>query len=178
MNRKQTPLVIALALALGVAAGCAQDTPPAADAGAEAAAVTADADAHAAPAQDADHGHAGAEALGVDFPVPENHEPWAPDAPLVEGMARVRTAIAALEGHPDAATVAARAADVDAAIEYMFANCDLPTEPDVALHAVLARLMAGSNALKADPADHAAVLDMRAAVANYEQLFDDPAEAS
>ena len=95
MNRKQTPLVIALALALGVAAGCAQDTPPAADAGAEAAAaaVTADADAHAAPAQDADHGHAGVEALAVDFPVPENHEPWAPDAPLVEGMARVRTAI-------------------------------------------------------------------------------------
>ena len=176
MNRKHLPLAIALALALGLAAGCAQDTSSATVAGADTAAEAGHVDGNAG-AQDADHGHGG-EALGVDYPVPENHDAWAPDAPLVEGMARVRTALAALEGHPDAAPVAARAADVDAAIEYMFANCSLPTEPDIALHAILARLMAGSDALKADPADHAAVTDMHGAVANYEQLFDDPNEAS
>ena len=109
--------------------------------------------------------------------MPDNHVPWQPDAPLVEGMTRVRTAIAGLEAagpQPDDATVLARAADVDDAVEYMFENCSLPTEPDVALHAVLARLMAGSQALNADPADAAPVHDMHAAVANYEALFDDP----
>ena len=35
-------------------------------------------------------------------------------------------------------------------------------------------LIAGTQALQANPADTAAVLDMQAAVANYEQLFDDP----
>ena len=178
MNPKQPPLALALVLALGLAAGCAQEAPPAAVAAADTATEAALADGHAAAPDAAhEHGHAG-EALGVDYPVPENHEAWAPDAPLVEGMSRVRTAIAALEGHPDATTVAARAADVDAAIEYMFANCSLPTEPDIALHAILARLMAGTGALKADPADHAAVVDMHGAVENYEQLFDDPNEAS
>lgn len=179
MNRKHPSLALALALGLGLATGCAQDTPPTADVdGPAVAADTAHVDGHAG-AQDAADGHGhGTAALGVDYPVPENHEAWAPDAPLIEGMSRVRSAIAALEGHPDEATVAARAADVDSAVEYMFANCSLPTEPDIALHAILARLMAGSEALKADPADHAAVLDMHGAVANYEQLFDDPNEAS
>jgi hypothetical protein len=173
MNWKQLPLVAALALVLGVAAGCSRDAPPAATAGPEAVADAAHVDEPAgADAHDAAQGHA--QALGVDFPVPENHEPWAPDAPLVEGMSRVRAAIAALETHPDEATVGARAADVDAAVEYMFANCRLPTEPDIALHAILARLMAGSQALKDNPSDTAAVADMHGAVANYEQLFDDP----
>ena len=182
MNRKQPPLVVALALALGLAlglaAGCTQDAQPVAAASAETAVEAAHADGHAADAQDAAHDHAGTEALGVDYPIPGSHEPWAPDAPLVEGMSRVRAAIAALDGHLDAATVTARAADVDAAIEYMFANCSLPTEPDIALHAILARLMAGSSALKDNPADHAAVADMHGAVENYEQLFDDPNEGS
>ncbi|QDW66125.1 DnrO protein [Luteimonas granuli] len=173
MNWKQIPLAAALALALGLTAGCSQEAPPAADTGTEAVAETAHADEPAgADAHDAAHGHA--EALGVDFPVPANHEPWAPDAPLIEGMSRVRAAIAGLETGPDEATVVARAADVDAAVEYMFANCSLPTEPDVALHAILARLMAGSEALKDNPSDTAAVADMHGAVANYEQLFDDP----
>ena len=83
-------------------------------------------------------------------------------------------AVASLAGEPDAATVQSQAAEVDAAIDYMFENCSLPTEPDVALHAVLARLMAGSQALQADPSDIAPVHDMHGAVANYEALFNDP----
>src|SRR3546814_17976906 len=56
----------------------------------------------------------------------------------------------------------------------MFANCQLPPEPDVALHAVLARLMANTSALKADPSDGSPVADMHAAVHNYARLFDEP----
>src|SRR3546814_9702508 len=90
-----------------------------------------------------------ANAGGTDFPVPGNHVKWTPDAPLVEGMSRVRTALDGLESesHPDDATVAALATDIDSAVDYMFANCQLPPEPDVALHAVLARLMANTSAL-------------------------------
>src|SRR3546814_16854299 len=103
------------------------------------------ADAHAAADDhDASHADAIANAGGTDFPVPGNHVKWTPDAPLVEGMSRVRTALEGLESesHPDDAAVAALATDIDSAVEYMFANCQLPPAPDVALHAVLARLMA------------------------------------
>lgn len=181
MKLKQLPLALALTLALGaMASGCAQDTQPAPAVDAATAAHDArpEADAHA-DTDDAGHGHAAGEALGVDFPVPDNHVRWEPDAPLIEGMSRVRTALAGLEHAdaaqgPDEATVAARAADVDAAIEYMFANCSLDTDPDIALHAILARLMAGTQALHADPADTAPVVDMEATIDNYEQLFNDP----
>ncbi|MGY1529227.1 hypothetical protein [Luteimonas sp. A649] len=183
MTLKQLPLALALTLVLGtMASGCAQDDiqpAPSVDFATAAHDAYPEADAHA-DSHDADHAHAVAEASGVDFPVPDNHERWQPDAPLIEGMSRVRTALAGLEHagaaqHPDEATVVARAADVDAAIEYMFANCSLDTEPDIALHAILARLMAGTQALHADPADTTPVVDMEATIDNYEQLFNDPA---
>src|SRR5690606_29931087 len=128
---------------------------------------------HPAHAHAADHA-SGVHARGSDFPVPGNHVRWTPDAPLVEGMARIRTAIAALHARPGPADVVAQADAIDAAIGYLFANCQLDTEPDIALHAVLARLMAGSQALRAQPHDTAPVADMQAAIRNYEQLFDDP----
>lgn len=184
MKLKQIPLALTLALAIGaLASGCAQDNQPApaADAGAiaETAHADAEADAHTdthEAAHDDAHADAVAHASGVDFPVPENHQPWTPDAPLMEGMSRVRTALAGLEAksHPDDATVATLAADIDSAVEYMFANCQLPTEPDIALHAILARLMANTNALKANPSDGSPVADMHDTLHNYAQLFDDP----
>ena len=184
MNCKQIPLALALALALsiGAVAGCTQQGSPAPAAeGAVADIAPAGSDAHAADANtaavNADERHDDhAAAAGNDYPVPADHVPWTPDAPLVEGMSRVRTALAGLEApsHPDDATVAARAADIDAAVAYMFANCKLDTDPDIALHAVLARLMAGTKALKANPSDGSPVADMHAAMHNYGQLFADP----
>lgn len=177
MKLKQIPL--ALALVIGVlASGCTQETAPTpATAAEEATPTQAVTDSHVAT--DADHAEAVAHAAGTDFPLPANHVAWTPDAPLIEGMSRVRAALAGLEpgdaARPDAATVEARADDVDAAIKYMFANCKLDTQPDIALHAVLARLMAGTQALHANPADTTPVHDMHAAMENYERLFDDPA---
>ena len=187
MTLKPLPLALALALSMGVlAAGCTRDGQSAAD---ETAAATAAADhaaTEAAAAAGAD-AHAGDEhaaevagAAGADFPVPANHVRWTPDAPLEEGMSRVRSALAGLEAesHPDDAAVAKHAADIDAAVAYMFANCKLEPEPDVALHAILARLMAGTRALAENPSDSSPVADMHAAMHNYEQLFDDPSAAS
>lgn len=178
MGFKQVPKGLALALTIGVfGSGCA------ADSNAPAAAATG---AHSVPAAQADahagngpHAHDAAHATehgqaGMDFPVGEGHQSWAPDAPLVEGMSRIRAAIAGLEADPDPATVVARASDVDAAIGDIFTHCKLDIEPDIALHAILARLMAATQALHANPVDASPIADLRAAVVNYEALFDDP----
>lgn len=107
---------------------------------------------------------------------------WIPDAPLVDGMARVGRAVATLAhlemGHLGGSQVRTLAGDVDAAIEYMFANCRLEPEPDAALHGILARLMAASKALREAPSDAAPVATMRAALADYARLFDDPGAAA
>src|SRR3546814_12776369 len=91
-------------------------------------------------------------------------------------MSRVRTALAGLESesHPDDATVAALATDIDSAVEYMFANFQLPPEPDIALHAVLARLMANTRPLQANPSACSPVVDMHDTVHNSAPLFDGP----
>lgn len=182
MKLKQIPLVLALALVIGaLASGCTQETAPtpATAAGTIAGTTPTQVATDSHVATDADHAEAVAHAAGTDFPLPANHVAWTPDAPLIEGMSRVRVALAGLEpgdaARPDAATVEARAGDIDAAIKYMFANCKLDTQPDIALHAVLARLMAGTQALHANPADTTPVHDMHAAMENYKRLFDDPA---
>ena len=94
-------------------------------------------------------------------------------------MARVREAMAGLAhhemGHLGESTVLVLADGIDEAIADMFARCKLDPEPDIALHGVLARLMAGTQALRADPASAAPVAAMRAAMADYARLFDDPA---
>ena len=176
MNPRQIPLALALALSIGlVASACTrQEAPaPAADDAVAHGAHAADGDVASGDASHADR----AAATGNDDPMPAGHVPWTPDAPLVHGMSRVRTALAALEGQPDAATVQARANDVDEAVKYMFANCKLEPAPDAALHSVLARLMVGSQALHVDPANTAPAADMHAAVAEYERLFADPGKA-
>ena len=126
--------------------------------------------------------HAGPSDLAAPAEIPSGHVRWTPDAPLVAGMGQVRRAVATLAhlemGHLDEGQVLTLAGDVDAAIESMFANCRLEPEPDVALHGILARLMAGSKALRDAPTDPAPVGPMRDAVADYERLFDDPAAAA
>lgn len=118
------------------------------------------------------------EAHGNGMPIPADHVKWAPDAPLMEGMKQMRDAMTGLDhhemGHLDETQVDRLATQVDEAAAYMFANCKLDTEPDVALHGVLARLMAGAEALHADPVDPAPVADMRAALQDYPKLFNDP----
>jgi len=166
MNAIRIPAILPLALAVGLLGACAQERPAGADAHAETDIASVQPDHH-------DDLHAN---LASDYPVPDGHVPWTPDAPLVEGMARVRAALDGLDAHgaaPD--DVLAAAGEIDEAVEFMFANCRLEPEPDIALHAVLARLMAGSEQLRDHPTDTSPVADMQAAVANYEALFDDPA---
>ncbi|RCS28956.1 DnrO protein [Rhodanobacter denitrificans] len=130
--------------------------------------------AQAAP-QHVHDSHA-AHAASAAAPLPAQR--WTPDAPLREGMRRANTAVAALAhyemGHMSAPMAADRAAEVESAVTYMFANCKLSAEPDAALHGILVPLLTAAQALKADPQKVSAVADMRAAIAHYPEYFNDP----
>ena len=166
---KILPLIAAMALVLGSGCATAQD--------AHGHAGHAAHEAHAAdPAHQHDPDHHAAH-HGV-MEIPADHVPWVPDAPLMAGMRRVGEAVHALHhhemGHVSDEQVLTLAGEVDDAIAYMFANCSLEPEPDIALHGLLARLMAGTRDLKEDPAAVAPVAGMRAAVEDYPKLFEDP----
>lgn len=111
-----------------------------------------------------------------DQPSAAGHR-WVADASLRTGMQRVRRASDALDhlqhGHLDAGQVRALASEIDASVEFMFANCRLDPEPDAALHGLLARLLAASGALRDKPDDAAPVAEVRAVLAGYRQQFDD-----
>lgn len=127
-------------------------------------------------AQSAHDGHEAHDSAAAAIPVPAQR--WTPDAPLSEGMQRVRTAVDELRhyemGHMTAPMAVERATSVEQAITYMFSHCKLAAEPDAALHSILVPLLGAAQALKANPEGLKAVADMRAQVARYPQYFNDP----
>lgn len=102
----------------------------------------------------------------------------ATDAPLRDGMARIRVALDELShyemGHMPQAVAVERVDAIKAATDSIFANCKLAPDADVALHAMLVPLLNGINAFRTDPADTSTVVAMRQAIADYPRVFDDP----
>lgn len=130
-------------------------------------------DSHAAHADHAVHGdNASSDA---DTAVPT--ERWPADAPLVRGMARIRTATDSLahaaHGHLDPAQVQAIAAELKSAVETMFVECRLDPAPDAALHPLLARVLGASQRLSERGFDATAQDELRAVLARYGELFDE-----
>ena len=169
----------ALAVAISFAAGCGERNQTA-DAAApadthHAAPVT---DVAAAPESQDIHDSHDAHTAGELVLPPVPATPWQSDAPLREGMRRMHRAVDALghgeHDHLDAAQITAAAGEVQAAADYMFANCKLDAEPDVALHGLLAVLIKGANDLKANPGDMSPLAGMREVIALYPRMFVDP----
>ena len=110
--------------------------------------------------------------------LPPDGQRWATDAPLRAGMARIRQAVEALEhgvhGHLDAAQQQAAAAQVDAAVADMIANCNLVPEADASLHGLLATFIAGATAARKGRFGELELAAMQEALAQYPQRFDDP----
>lgn len=97
-------------------------------------------------------------------------------------MAQIRTAVDALghfeRGHMEAEQTVTFATTIQEQVAYLVANCKLDPDADAALHGIIARLGAGAQALKTDPANLAAIPPMREARADYQRTFDDPALAT
>lgn len=175
-------LMTILALTIASATACSDRAAPEGIASPTPAATPTDhRDAHASTPKDTvgtEESHPSHPPAGPSLPIlPAT--PWASDAPLREGMRRMHRAVEALghaeHDHLDVAQATAAAQQVQAAAEYMIGNCKLAPEPDAALHGLLATLMTGAAAVKADPANTTPVAAMRDAMALYPRMFQDAA---
>lgn len=158
---------------------------------APACAAPAGQDAHAAhgttaseaPAQ---HAHGQDKATATDHhghdaaatPVPPAGQRWATDAPLRDGMGRIRQAVTMLEhlemGHVDPKQAPAFADQIQAAVNDMIANCKLEPDADAALHGLLVKFIAGAEAVRTAPVTLEKLKPMQEALAQYPTQFDDP----
>lgn len=102
---------------------------------------------------------------------------WQADEPLARGMQRVRAATHSLSqgahGPLEVAQVRAVAAELDAAVQEMFALCRLAPEPDAALHPLLARVLQARARLAKGVFDAQALADLEVVLARYPLLFED-----
>lgn len=132
-------------------------------------------DSHAAEASPS-AAHAAAESMMAAKPVPANG--WSTDAPLRQGMGRIRLSVGALEhyelGHMGAEQAVEMAVNIERDVNFLIANCKLDPDADAALHGIIAKLLKGAQALKTNPADLAAIAPMRDAMVEYARDFDDP----
>ena len=121
------------------------------------------------------HEHArDAVSVAVTTPV----QRWKSDAPLREGMGRIRDAVNALQhyehGHIGPQQAVQLAAGIERDVAFIVAHCKLEPRADAALHPILAALMGGAQALKANPTDRTAIPSMRSALQDYARQFEDP----
>lgn len=135
-----------------------------------AATPAADAHAHEQPA-------AGHPTLRLD-----HGRKWATDAPLRQGMTRIRALVApqldaAHAGRMAPADYAALAKKIDGEVAGIVADCKLPPDADGVLHVVLGELMAGTGTMAgstagARPQD--GLVQVVAAVNTYGRYFAHP----
>ena len=90
-----------------------------------------------AEVQQHDHGHGTAPQLTLD-----HGKRWATDAPLREGMTRIRAVVEPrLEqvhaGRIDRATYSQMASEIEAQLAYIVGNCKLEPEADAVLHVII-----------------------------------------
>ncbi len=121
-----------------------------------------------------DHAQQGAAQLTLD-----HGQPWATDAPLRDGMERVRAAVAtaeqaAAQGGMTAADAQTLTVAVEDAIAFMVRNCHLEPQADANLHILLGRLSAAAAAVKTDPGAADGLAQMLEVLDLYPRHFNHP----
>ncbi|GAB3660517.1 hypothetical protein [Ramlibacter alkalitolerans] len=117
---------------------------------------------------------------GTPAPRPESGRKWASDAPLREGMTRIRSLVAPKLDRGSTMTAeesAALAVRIEGEVGTIVANCKLPPQADAALHAILSELMTGTGAMagRTPQADRAhGLVQVAAAVNDYGRSFEHP----
>lgn len=111
-------------------------------------------------------------------PAPLATQRWQTDAPLREGMGRIRHAVDALQhyehGHIGQQQAVQLAGDIQRDVGFIIAHCKLEPRADAALHPILGVLVKGAQALAAKPTELAAIAPMREALQDYARQFDAP----
>lgn len=105
---------------------------------------------------------------------------WATDAPLRDGMTRIRALVApqlaaAHAGRLADKDYAALAAKLDVEVTGIVTNCKLPPQADAVLHVILSELATGSTAMagRTPGADRArGLVQVATAVNHYGRYFD------
>lgn len=105
---------------------------------------------------------------------------WAADAPLRDGMSRIRALVEpqlapAHAGKVTAAQYAALAGRIETEVGGIVANCKLEPEADAALHAVIAEIGAGTDAMAGKSAQQRpaqGLVQVAKAVNDYAGLFE------
>ena len=163
LNQRMSPWALSLVVAgAALAAACApvaMAATPAAPAGA--------------------HAHDGAHGTKLRL---DHGRKWATDAPLREGMTRIRAIVApkldaAHAGTMVAAEYAALAAKVEVEVGNIVTNCKLPPEADAALHVVLSDLAEGTGAMAGKTPGvqpRKGLVQVVAAVNEYGRYFEHP----
>jgi hypothetical protein len=103
--------------------------------------------------QSHEHGHAAHGVMQIEL---DHGRRWATDAPLREGMGRIRAVAGAARqadarGRLNATQARALAAGVEDGIAFMVQHCRLEPKADANLHILLGRLSAAATAVKANP---------------------------
>jgi hypothetical protein len=128
---------------------------------------------HADHAKHTDHAHH-AEHADAAMQLDDGKR-WSTDAPLREGMERIRNAYEAASspgaGHAEAVALAPAIND---AIGYMVQNCALQPKADATLHVLLGQLGTAAATLGKNPHADTALADVKAALEQYPQYFEHP----
>lgn len=126
-----------------------------------------------AEAQQHDHGHSTASQLTLD-----HGKRWATDAPLREGMTKIRAVVEPrLErvhaGTIGRATYSQMAGEIEAQLAYIVGNCKLEPEADAVLHVIIGGIGEGIEAMKAEGGAQS-VARVVVALNNYGAYFAHP----
>jgi hypothetical protein len=126
--------------------------------------------------QSHEHGHAAHGVMQIEL---DHGRRWATDAPLREGMERVRAVVATARqanarGRLNATQAQALAAGVEEGIAFMVQHCRLEPKADANLHILLGRLSAAATAVKANPKAADGLPQMLEVLELYPRTFTHP----
>ena len=129
----------------------------------------------------AEHGHGAEEGQGPARLQLNHGKKWATDAPLRQGMARLRVSLggrleAIHKGKLSADEARALGAEIEAEVGTIVAQCKLEPQADAMLHLVIADLLAAAEVLQGKHAGSSSAAARKAvgALNHYGRYFDDP----
>jgi len=104
---------------------------------------------------------------------------WATDEPLRQGMGELNEAFAEHhrafeEGEFDSGSAAELADVINDKVNFMFANCSLPAEPDAELHKLLAAAVGAAVKLRESDDAHDGLHQLHQVLRAYDSYFEHP----